>query len=178
MSKIQSVESETKVKQDLHDAATEDEARMLLELASVDLICQFESMLSRCIRCRHGEEMEAIGEIVEQTMREALDFGDANLTGKSRRDLTRRVNRTNKYAQELAAAVSVCSWDAVRRVFGREVVTELDVLKIHSEVGNAAAIVALTAIGPVIERLGHKSRSGAEMLKCLKLLVADMKSSW
>jgi hypothetical protein len=155
-----------------------DEARVMLERDGVDLMSQFESMLSRCVKCRHTDNYEAIGKIVEQTMRKSLDFGDAHLTGKSRTDLTRRVNRTNAFARELSTAISACSWDAVRRVFGHESVSEVDVLMVHNQLGNAAAVVAVTALGPVIETIGEKSRSGAEMLKTLKLLVAELKAAW
>ncbi len=159
-------------------AADRDESRMMLELAGVDLICRFESMLSRSIQCRNKEDFHAICEIVDQTMRKSLDFGDAHLTGKVRDDLTRRVARTNRCSQELSTAVSACSWDAVRRLIGREPVSEVDVLMIHNQLGDAAAIVAVTALGPVIETLGEKSSSGSEMLKCLRLLVAELKSAW
>lgn len=151
---------------------------MLLKLDCVDLICQFDSMLAQSVQQRHAGAFNAIGGIVKATMEKSLMFGDSHLTGKSHANLVKRVQAASELAEALPKAVTACSWDAIRRMVGHDPVSEVDVMRIHADLGKATAIVACSAIGPAIEMLGDRGGSGPQLLKCLKLFTADLQQDW
>jgi hypothetical protein len=151
---------------------------MQIEAACVDLICQFESMLTRSAKERSDGYRAEIVPIVDRSMQIALEFGETHFNGETLDVLNRQVLEARACSQSLRDAVSSFEWRTLRRMIGRESANELDVLRIHGELGTAIAMVLVTALGPAIEMLGAKSKSGAEMLKIVKLFIAELGERW
>ncbi len=155
-----------------------DDARMHIESACVDLICQFESMLTRASKERLVGFGNEIVPIVDESLQVAIEFGETLFNGETLDALNRRVLEARECSQSLRHAVSSFEWKTLRRMIGRQSASELDVLRIHGELGKATAMVLVTALGPAIEILGIQSKSGAEMLRIVRLFIAELEERW
>ena len=155
-----------------------DDARMQIEAACVDLICQFESMLTRASKERLVGFGSEIVPIVDESLQVALEFGEALFNGEKLDILNRRVLEARECSQSLRHAVFSFEWKTFRRLIGRQSACELDVLRIHGELGDATAMVLVTALGPAIEILGTQSKSGAEILRIVRIFVAELEERW
>jgi hypothetical protein len=158
--------------------ALRDDARMLLEAACVDLICQFESMLTRSARESVDGYRCEIVPIVERSLQNALEFGETHFKGKALELLNSQVLEARECTQSLRDAISSFEWKTLRRLIGRESASELDVLRIHGELGTAIAMVLVAALGPAIEMLDTKNKSGAEVLEIASSFMAELEERW
>jgi hypothetical protein len=151
---------------------------MRIEAACVDLVCQFESMLSRSVQERLDGYIGEIVPIVEESLQIVSTFGETHFVGETLEVLNRRVLEARECSQSLRDAVSSLEWKLFRWIIGRESASELDVLRNHSELETAIAAVIVAALGPAIEVLGPQSTSGAEILKIVRQLIAELEEKW
>jgi hypothetical protein len=151
---------------------------MEMEAACVDLICQFESMLTHSVQQRSDGYLSEIVPIVDKSLQIALEFGQTHFIGKPLEVLNRRVLEARECSRSLGNAVSSFEWKTLRRMIGRKSASERDVLRIHDELGTAIAMVLVSALGPAIEILSTRSKSGAEMLNIMRLFVAELRERW
>lgn len=152
--------------------------RSLLEAACVDLICRLDQLLCHANEARQAGYLNETVPHANNMLLASLDFAESHLTGSALDELHTQVAAAYGRTQELADLISSRSWGAVRRVIGRPSATEMDVLRVHGEVGEAIAVVVVASLGGGIRRLGVHTSIGDEMIQSLKLFLSEMKKAW
>lgn len=154
------------------------EAPTQIQTACVDLVCQLESRLTRAEKERTDGYLGEIVPIVEEFLQTASDFGEMHFHGDPLEALNRRIVEARECSRSLGKAVASFEWKALRRIIGRPSASEREVLKIHSELGTALVMVVVSALGPAIEMLGSNTKSAKEVLKIVRVFIAELQERW
>lgn len=149
-----------------------------LEAACVELISELHSGLSEATEFRalgqHGEASEA----GKQMLLGVLDFAEEHLSAESLHAVQEAVADAYDQSKQVDDLVATRSWGIVRRMFGKRMASEAELVNASRQLGEAIGVVVVTAVAGCAPHFDPESNVASQITDSLQSFIDQLRTGW
>lgn len=151
--------------------------RAAMELSCVDLICQFEHMITAADESDRGDQVEDSAKLASNMLEKLIDFVDTYLT-ESNEEILEELGRASKAISVHKQALANRSWGTtLMSAFVSGAIDEVSNVT-HVQLGKDLACAFATTLHHAIKLFGEKSEIGRRIGQSTIVFVKEFEAVW